>query len=300
MAEEQLQLFTSIRYDPLLASVHQSEFKHAGWNFEHKSPLYMLNYHRDRLLRAATHWGWPEAVAIVTGDAGLKRLQDVIASAISGKADGPLKARVVLTKSGHLHCDASIVPAAPLATLFPARLPPPGAEGAHEEDMIPKKEPIVSVVLDSTGSAPSEYTHHKTTNRAVYDAARRRADIRGLEKEVLLTTGANNSLVMDGSVTTVYFWRDGAWVTPPVPRQYDAGVGSGGLDGTSRRWAVERCFISLAYILATSTEGKRLTDHRGTALERDVQVVSIVDGEECWLSNGVRGFQCGRIQLSST
>ncbi len=34
---------------------------------------------------------------------------------------------------------------------------------------------------------------------------------------------------------------------------------------------------------------------RQLVAEEEVRADSLVDGEECWLSNGVRGFFCGRV-----
>ena len=74
----------------------------------------------------------------------------------------------------------------------------------------------------------------------MYDAARERANIRpGVMKEVLVVNRDDQS-VMEGSTTTPYFWRDGRWVTPPVSAKFSWKDGSGGQDGTSRRWALER------------------------------------------------------------
>lgn len=73
--------------------------------------------------------------------------------------------------------------------------------------------------------------------------------------------------IMEGSLTSVYFYRDGRWVTPPVS--------SGGQAGTTRRWLLER----------------------GLCDEERVNVDSLVDGEECWLSNGVRGLVWGKVKL---
>lgn len=45
---------------------------------------------------------------------------------------------------------------------------------------------------------------------------------------------------------------------------------------------------------------RRLSDRilRGLASEDTIPAESLVDGEECWLSNGVRGFFFGRIKLT--
>lgn len=92
---------------------------------------------------------------------------------------------------------------------------------------------------------------------------------------------------MEGSITTPYFRRrrrrrrrrsgvshglkdkehtddddnnNDKWVTPPLS--------SGGNAGVTRRYALEH----------------------GFCIEQVVRVEDLVDGEECWLSNGVRGF----------
>jgi 4-amino-4-deoxychorismate lyase len=66
--------------------------------------------------------------------------------------------------------------------------------------------------------------------------------------------------LMEGSVTSVYFFRDGKWVTPSVA--------SGGQIGTTRRWLIER----------------------GYCIEGIVKAESLQDGEMCWISNGLRGL----------
>ena len=73
--------------------------------------------------------------------------------------------------------------------------------------------------------------------------------------------------IMEGSLTTPYFWRGGAWVTPKAE--------SGGNLGTTRRWAVER--------VENLVEGR-------------VERVSVEIGEKVWLSNGVRGWGWGKVE----
>ena len=43
--------------------------------------------------------------------------------------------------------------------------------------------------------------------------------------------------------------------------------------------------------------GPRFTVIRALAVEEVVKASSLEDGEDCWLSNGVRGFTFGRIKL---
>ncbi|ROT35526.1 hypothetical protein SODALDRAFT_68997 [Sodiomyces alkalinus F11] len=266
------QLFTSLRYDTTLCSIPDKYAGGADWNFKSRSPLYMLDYHRDRMLRAATHWGWTAAIESLQGDAGLARLTELMEPAASTKPS-PLRVKILLTKDGQLSCEMGPTLKTSLQNLFPSRLPPPGAANLEGD---PLRDPIYDVVPDSAQTARSEFTHFKTTERSIYDGARSRVSIQLTDlKEVLLVNNADGS-IMEGSMTTPYFWRDGRWATPPVPSKFSWDAGSGGQDGTSRRWALSR----------------------GLAVEEVVSVDSLVDGEECWISNGVRGFCCGRLRLN--
>jgi hypothetical protein len=57
-SEDEFQLFTSLRYDPLLL---QSEENSRGClNFVTPSPFYMLAYHRERMVEAAQHFDFFE------------------------------------------------------------------------------------------------------------------------------------------------------------------------------------------------------------------------------------------------
>ena len=64
-SENTFQLFTSIRYDPLLLT--SEENSRPDLNFITPSPFYMLAYHRDRMLEAAQHFDFLQVE---------KRLQD--------------------------------------------------------------------------------------------------------------------------------------------------------------------------------------------------------------------------------
>lgn len=236
---EGFQLFTSLRYDPMLRQPLANALCHGAWD----SPLYMLEYHRDRMLRAATHWGWDAAVEVLRGEAGLLGLVDFIMGHIGETQTSPMKVRVSITKDGELRIDCAPVPEKPIASLFPRQLPPPGPQepqngGASQG--IPLKTLEYEVLLDGLGTTPSEYTHFKTTERAMYNGARQRAQINLPDMKEVLIVGEKNGAVMEGSVTTPYFWREGRWVTPVVSKEFSLENGSGGQNGTSRRWALER------------------------------------------------------------
>lgn len=142
----------------------------------------------------------------------------------------------------------------------------------------------------------------------MYDASRSRAlpanAASPVHREVILYNEVNE--VTEGTLTSLYFWRAGKWITPPVgvpsavstpstsPESHgnedegelrrpfpgrwghsvrSAKVGAGGQRGTSRRWAL----------------GK------GFCMEETVDVATVVVGEGVWVSNGVRGFGYGRV-----
>lgn len=185
------------------------------------------------------------------------------------------KLRICISRDGVLTYDIVETPARPLEGLFATRLPPPavataGTSDSHEEDqgelasnknknsITAPLDPLLSrtpVVVDSHRTRPSAFTHFKTTSRALYDAARARIpdlpSTSSAAAEILLVSELDGS-ILEGSFTTPYFWRDGRWVTPPVTdlasdSQHpgaapgrDERAWSGGHDGVSRRWAIER------------------------------------------------------------
>lgn len=75
---------------------------------------------------------------------------------------------------------------------------------------------------------------------------------------------------MEGSMTSVYFWRSGRWTTP--------GLQCGGNNGTTRRWLLER----------------------GVVREDVVLVQTVGAGEVVLMSNGVRGVWAGVVEAAWT
>ncbi|KAI0171098.1 aminotransferase [Pestalotiopsis sp. NC0098] len=266
-------LFTSIRYDPILLDAPEQEDLNATeWNRQIASPWYMLDYHRDRMLKAAVHFGWGSAVARLAGPEGLQRLDAFLAPFAQSAGSAMHRVKITIDGDGQLAYESGPASQTGLRNLFPARLPAPaGGETAVD---LPRRQPEFEVYVDSAPTSQTEFTHHKTTRRQMYDDARKRYALSPPDtKEVLLVNPRDGS-IMEGSITTPFFWRNGRWVTPPVPKVFQEGEGSGGNDGTTRRWALER----------------------GLAVEEVVLADSLCDEEECWISNGVRGFIFGRIR----
>jgi len=202
-------------------------------------------------------------------------------------------------------CDFSPVPAVPIEALFPTTLdlplddeqeykpakafePSPLTGGALKmgpTDYQPVPPPTTSkkisplkatqtILLDSQPTPYSDHLIYKTTYRPHYDLSRSRIfvprDNSGLTPEVLLYNTSGQ--IMEGSITTPYFFRNGRWATPPVWKE-----NHGGQRGTTRRYALEK----------------------GLCVEETVPVESLKNDEKVWISSGVQGFRWGHLVLKS-
>ncbi|KAK4162578.1 aminotransferase [Cladorrhinum sp. PSN259] len=283
------QIFTTLRYDPLLLTLptHNPPLTHAGYNHTTQSPFYMLPYHRDRLLASAKHFNFSQkAIDLLTSPSALQTLSQTITSQIPDHhpSSPPHRVRVAISPDGTISVTASEIPPVPLSNLFPSSLPSsPGPTTTTNPSINP--DDIFQVLVDTNSRTnPSEYTHYKTTSRKSYDSARERAGIvNPADKKEVLIVDESSQEVMEASITTPYFFRESKWVTPLVREQHQRQEQQqtpekyqGGQDGTSRRWALET----------------------GIATEAKILVNSLVDGEQCWLSNGARGFFPGVIRLA--
>jgi branched-subunit amino acid aminotransferase/4-amino-4-deoxychorismate lyase len=226
-------LFTSLRYDISLLDIPSRGIDYAGWNAANESPFYMLDYHRDRMLRAATHWKWNKAIDVLSGQKGLETLARLAEEFIGPSQKTALRFKILVSREGHVSFEKYNTAPVDTENLFPLRLPLPGSPSTPEEA---QKIPCWTVVLDDSHTTASEYTHFKTTKRDMYDSARERLAIAPTDEREVLLVNQDDGSIMEGSLLTPYFWRDGRWVTPPV----DLKTGSGGQDGVSRRWALER------------------------------------------------------------
>lgn len=283
--ESDFQLFTSLRYDPRLRECAANTAIGPG-----PSPFYMLSLHRDRMLEAAHQFGFLEAEARLSGPTGLENLLATLKASVDTTSTTCRRVKALVDKHGEITVESSEIPNRPLRNLFPTKLPPPrqyvperispltgGALSLGPEDSMAQQGPGYGeasrnedwiVMIDTVDTPPSAFTSYKTTSRNMYDDARARVGIKSMAepKEVLIISTKDGE-IMEGSLTTVLFWRGGRWVTPPVS--------SGGQVGTTRRWALAH----------------------GLCEEEVVRRADLVDGEECWISNGVRGFIAGVVKL---
>ncbi|KAI9760269.1 MAG: hypothetical protein M4579_001783 [Chaenotheca gracillima] len=272
---EPFELFSSLRYDPALLKSSANTALSGRPN--QPSPFYMLRYHRDRIMAAAEHFGWEKAATRLAGEEGLERLSTYLEGEVTRGQPSPdeggegsaLRLRTLLSKAGDLRVEMAPVPPVPLDSLYPSSLPAPSPPPSHQDAAAKVSSPATPfrIHIDAHSTPATPFTHFKTTSRDMYSSARSRAGIPDMAspEEVILVNPRGE--LMEGSLTSVYLYRDGAWVTPPVE------VDSGGQAGTTRRWLLEKGFV---------TEGK-------------VSRESVKVGEWVWVSNGVKGLVGGRV-----
>lgn len=260
-AAQSFEIFSSLRYDPELpAAAARSQ---NGYPEPLQSPYYLLAYHRDRLVASARHFEWDRALEWLQRD--ITSFEGFLDASIPER-DKPWRMKIVVDCNGTVAIDINPTPVIdPINLLGPALHMKPSA-------------PVWRVYVDTQSTVPSGFTTHKTTARDEYTAARMRAGIKSPAETAEVLTVNPSGEIMEGSITTPYFKRQAAlpehsesapaWITPPLT--------SGGNAGTSRRYALVQNFCA----------------------EQAITVAELVDGEECWLSNGVRGFMRGVIVLS--
>ncbi|KAF2021716.1 hypothetical protein BU24DRAFT_26060 [Aaosphaeria arxii CBS 175.79] len=334
MSSASFRIISTIRYDSLLL---QSE-ENSSLSFTSPSPIYMLVYHRDRLMEAAQHFEFPAVVERLQDGKSFhedlsKAVQDWKShSKQGGEQDSPLKLRVLFSKDGTLAVECTPTPALPLTSLYPPSLDPPRRSDVSRQTRPFKPSPLTGGALDlgpaqslptpkddpwtwklkldtaPTSTCPA--TLLKTTARDLYNVSRSRAlpthPTAPTRVETIMYNECNE--FTEGSITSLYFYRGGRWVTPPVGvpagqlsaetlqssedgERWDEGelrrpfagrwghsvrsskVGAGGQRGTTRRWALLK----------------------GMCMEEPISVDTLEVGEGVWVSNGVIGFGFGRV-----
>ncbi|KAG0154252.1 hypothetical protein PDIDSM_1632 [Penicillium digitatum] len=242
------EIISSLRFDPGLSG---AACRHASsYPDPHKSPYYLLAYNQDRLIAAAAHFQWNEALNWLQQD--LQDFEKFLNASIPDRSK-PWRLRIVVNNKGNVRVEANPTASIDLMSLLIPSL--------HANPSLP----IWRVYVDTKSTTPSGFTTHKTTARDEYTSARLRAGIKSPTDlaEVLMVNPDGE--VMEGSITTPYFLRGQMWITPPLS--------SGGNAGTTRRYALSQ----------------------GFCLERTISRNDLVDGELCWLSNGVRGVFRGQV-----
>lgn len=236
-------IFSTFRFDSKLSK----DSTHTSLLEGRQSNVYLLEYHYDRLRSAAKFiagFRLPDCLLHLDGFEQ-RILHEFEASAEDSEQPIVRRGKVSVWPDGRSEVSlVHVAPSDPL--LFPK---------SFDE----YTNPAWTVILDTQPTEASLYTEIKTSHRIDYNRARQDAELTpGSTTEVLLYNSAGE--VMDGSITTAYFYRDGKWITPHA----------GGLEGVTRRFALKRglCSVSQSAVLKESLR----------------------DGEIVWLSNAFRGF----------
>ena len=262
---DDFEIITALRKDNLLSTMLVEETQVTSSLLS--SQLYMLHRHRDRMLTAAKAFNWPElSQRQILGLEG--RIRDHLQSTyLNRELTDPLKVRVALSSDGILSVTSMKIAAVPHACLFPKTF----------SDLISQSDlgcpPTFRVLISPIHITPCFFTRHKTTSRSKYDNIRSKtvpvvqtvADVLDpLPIEILLFNKLGQ--VMEGTITTPFFYRGGRWITPAKE--------CGGNIGTTRQYALDR----------------RL------CMEGVVEIADVKVGEKVILSNGVRGFGWGAVE----
>ncbi|KAI4612704.1 uncharacterized protein J4E87_010104 [Alternaria ethzedia] len=248
-SEDEFQLFTSLRYDPLL--LQSEENSKAILNFVTPSPFYMLAYHRDRMVEAAQHFDFFEVEKRLKDGKALheellKRVQDEIKK--TGK-DEAMKLRLLFDKAANLTVEFTPIPAVPLSTLYPPSLDPPSLSPPHhpanpnpntttkpftpspltdgalhlgptdslpagdssQSSQPPPPPPEWKIAVDTSPTPSSPFTLLKTTKREMYDQSRERALPANPAGPAYREVMLYNEVreLTEGTLTSLYLFRGG-------------------------------------------------------------------------------------------
>lgn len=250
----------------------------------------LLDLHARRLEDAAGALGWADTLPrfdskMLQAQIEAAATEDAAESSNNGQAAPPplqrgyarsRRTRVLVSRGGSLSVELGPVDDSPLtgsalASQIDNYTNNPFLSPSSDLSTIPcstssSSAPMSQVTLDTSPTpAHSFFTVHKTTHRPAHDDARSRAGLSPTTvptaREVLLFNGAGE--VTEASHSSVYFWRDGAWVAP-----------GGGIRSVTRCYALERGWCG-----------------EGVVRKEDVR-----EGEVLWLSNAVRGFFPGVVR----
>ncbi|KIX00654.1 uncharacterized protein Z518_09719 [Rhinocladiella mackenziei CBS 650.93] len=238
------------------------------WKKETESFLIL---HRQRLHAAAQACLWPQACLRLESQSAVADLEcatEQAAKQIPKPKTGHIRdvrVRILVNRHGGIQSEG-----VPMGGERPLEKLEDGLVSCIPQSLLlPSPTPGVSrclVHVDYVPTSPAFYTSHKTTYRRPYDDARARVGITKClptDREVLLFNHQNE--VMEASLCTPYFYREGTWTTPPSA--------AGGMLSVTKQWALDA----------------------GLCKEATIILGSIRPGEIIWLSNALRGFFQGRV-----
>ncbi|KAK5045232.1 hypothetical protein LTR84_009338 [Exophiala bonariae] len=267
----EFRIFTTLRFNQW----NDADFRHEGITMRKLFDSQLLDYHCDRLIASARAFTWTEVVALLEREgktylyAGIDRAVSQYPMTPKKPAQGFFRAyRVRLNISREATIDITL---APMGDDKPwAELQSDNFNNFQLRNMAIGSMPpaTCTVGIDKVATPATTFTTHKTSYRDVYDAARDRSGITEFpptQYEVLLYN--NDNEITEASLSTVYFYREGRWVTPAAD--------CGGNIGVTRRLMLEN----------------------GHAVEGRISMADLAHGEIVGLSNGARGFFTGELQM---
>lgn len=127
----------------------------------------------------------------------------------------------------------------------------------------PPPEPVAVALAEETVEADDPWRRHKTTRRALYDAATEAAAARGLADVLFLNDRGG---LVEGAVSNVFVARGDRVLTPPL--------GAGALPGVLRAELLER----------------------GWAVEEEVDADLLRAAERLWIGSSLRGLRSARLR----
>ncbi|KAJ9663327.1 Aminodeoxychorismate lyase [Neophaeococcomyces mojaviensis] len=239
-----------------------------------KPDLGLLNLHRDRLAAAAEALGWRNLPCLEHTNGSPRLLQESLEHYENSLPPPPAdrqerrKLRILIGRDGSISIDSIVIN---LSTSISRILPlehPFMPLSLDEPAPVNARKPC-EVYVDHQPTRPSMFTTHKTTHRCVYNAARSRANLEPTTiptaTEVLLYN--SNNEIIETSLCTIYFRREGTWITPAAICGPNLGV--------TRRLAMEN----------------------GLCKQGTIELRDLKRNETVWLSNAVRGFFRGVLKV---
>lgn len=215
-----------------------------------------ISFHQSRLLASAEAFGLDTASALLSGSSGRKSLIDSIDKHMSvvAKPNEMYKLTLLVSPAGEITVAQSPV----TQPLYDFSFPDPFK--STDDGMQAK------VYISPQPTYASPFTLHKTNHRSMYASARSAVNIEQeapTSAEVLLHN--EQGQITEASLSTVYFFRNGSWITPAAS--------CGGNLGATRALALSR----------------------GWCTEGVIELQAVLPDEVIILSNGVRGFWPARV-----
>ncbi|KHJ31085.1 putative aminodeoxychorismate lyase protein [Erysiphe necator] len=226
--QSEFQLFTSLRYDPSHSFRESSPDLGSGFEV-----FYMPFYHHKRLLQACKFFGWSKATAkIEDSKEFLSDIEKFVTFQLIEDHDisSPLRLKLIVYKDGKIVYKGEPTPSIDVRNLYPLNL-----SDLLYTHKIECSSHTYKLYVSRQKIHPGSHTRIKTTFRQPYHLAQGEVGILHKlgDNEVLLTNHSGE--IMEGSYTSVYFRRNGQWITPSIE--------AGGQDGTTRKWALDQGFV---------------------------------------------------------